>query len=498
VNQIEAQSVSIFEVFLLVSYELRINKMDSGLVERVGMGEIDPEVAADQANQFVRVSKEEIDELDRQIINSSNTRHVDQEILIRLSRFNHCLSLGLAEESLTAQTAFTLAQMLVGNPAFIEERVQLVEYAVPIIEKQGRPAETMAMIFYYTAMTYNDLSIFDKVSCRKVVEFGNRALDYFGDIKNAPIELLQQLYLCIGTALNSLAEASESDLTSSVAYLRKAVELARDSNKSNLIGSSLNNLGHALHLLGKCKSDPLILQEAIKVLNRALPFRKKEDDIKRTQGNIVATQKTLQKLKSGSLKSFEQGSSKKMTDGLIGAVKGEQYIKWLSISNKTSECEERQILEKAMKSFCDATRLSAERTEPDVRAHAEMGIGIILKKGKSGAEVGMAICFLRASERRWQALNEQKRVAVVHFNLGEAFSTLLDSRGELSYIDLAVRYFGQAWEEFRNLGLKEESTQSLIRLALCYRIMGESGDTAAMKRSEELFELAGIKSEKKA
>jgi hypothetical protein len=76
--------------------------------------------------------------------------------------------------------------------------------------------------------------------------------------------------------------------------------------------------------------------------------------------------------------------------------------------------------------------------------------------------------------------------------MGEAFSTILDSNEEMGYLPVAAKYFEKAWREFEQLGEDKISHQSLVHLAACYRIMGESGDNVAMQKSAELFKLAGV------
>jgi len=453
------------------------------LHQMVKLGESELEFVAERVVQSHNVSKEEIYQFDYDLIELAKSGKVDRDALIRLSRFNYNLSLLIAtDKSLIALTAFTLFQFLGRNVDSFEERIQLIEESVPVFEEEDRPDDVMSVIYYHTTCAYRDLAFFNKSSHCKVILYGTKAIELIEKADRPNIEMLQEMHYYVGTALSEAPMNIEKDLEDSVYHQRKAVEYAYILKNDHLVGSALNNLGNSLRLLRNYRRDSKILTEAIEVLQKALPFCKEQKEIDRTLGNIAITAHPLSSHKYETVKQF---SPELASNGLTQVALGEKYLKWLGSKDKN-----KLLLDRIIKNFCDAIFLSDEINSPQVRARAELGIGMVLNNGETSAETAMGICFFRASERRWRALGEKQRVAAANYNLGHAFSTILDYKEKPSYLTIAIKSFETAREILLQLGMIDRAYECLMYLAGCYKILGESGDKAAAKKSIELLKLA--------
>ena len=107
-------------------------------------------------------------------------------------------------------------------------------------------------------------------------------------------------------------------------------------------------------------------------------------------------------------------------------------------------------------------------------------------------EAVLGTCFLRAAERRFEALGDRPHLASTQFKLGEAYSTILDSRGEPSYLPLAAEYFEKAEQSFESIEHESGSRASRLGQAACFHFMAQAGDERARARSEALFRRAGV------
>jgi tetratricopeptide (TPR) repeat protein len=453
-----------------------------------------PEEASRRANESPDEIRSFISHLDYVICEVLNSGQTDRAVIADLSRFNDSLARRIGDRSLGATTAFTLFQTLPNDLLHIEEKVQLAEEAVPILEQEGREARTMGSIFYRTAVAFSNLALISRASEHKkmAVKYAQKALRLLSKMQAVDEKTLAVSHFMIGSYLSEIIGATVEDLGVAITHLKESLRMAMDRGDGNEIGQCLNNLGNTMRLLGVRTGDSSVLEEAESILTDTLPYKHEKSSRRRTEENLELTRKAIQRLRAGIQGWQEQEpiyKESKMT-ALLGL--GESYLK--ESMKIQEESEQRNFIDRAMERFMGALKASKQLNDPLGKGRAEFCLGVALNRGRGTLEAAVGVCFLQAAARRYEAIDERRRLAAAYLNLGEGYSTILGVVNRATYLPIAVEYLELAWKEFEALGAKDETYQSLVRLATCLKLQGDAGDDAAWARSRELFQRAALSS----
>lgn len=129
-----------------------------------------------------------------------------------------------------------------------------------------------------------------------------------------------------------------------------------------------------------------------------------------------------------------------------------------------------------MNIYHNFTNLKNEKYSLFEFAEFEYELGKILNDGDNSSEVAMAICYFRASERKYLKLKNIEKAAEVNLNLGHAYYTMLDSNYKRNYMHHSIRHFKKAkdlYEKLKNQGKIKECLHCLFH---CRKALIEDGE----------------------
>jgi tetratricopeptide (TPR) repeat protein len=397
---------------------------------------------------------------------------------LRLAETNMILAEEQKEESYKVQCACTLAQFLSGDRRRIEERWQLLEYAVPELLEWGVSGQIKGtMLAHLADARFNACNNQPSVYA-SVVEAVEQALTYENDIVEP---LLGRLYFIGGTALDDLGE-NEKTLAQSVRYLEGALQYYTLQKYPDEYASTLNNLGNSYKHLGMLKNDRKLLEKAIKTYDEALPYRASPQLKLRTQNNRKEAVELLEKLASH--KPLPRKAKESTDDQHIRVLLRAGDESFFAAMQKGDGNEgDRQA---AAEKYLEASRSVKREANPGLRAEIYHRLASLFLREQNDDPLWTSYCFANATKRLAQGNWQEVSQARVTMHQGEAL-TIIGFPDHEGYLQRAEELLRTSLPVMKAQGHPGESEECNKYLSLCLSFLATRGDSAHTRKAQEFF-----------
>lgn len=371
------------------------------------------------------------------------------KIAERIARFNyHQTTLITTDKDIIATISFTLFQVLASSFSNLEERQQLFENSYDIIMTRNLGPKTLFRVNYLGTSLYYHLTSANKEYYKQVLLFGLKTLKSAIDPDDVDSnDYCDTLYM-VGIALNETGKRNEDKLRQSIELLKECSAMEKYC-QDRFLGRVLNSLGYSLLSLGELKQDTSIIEEAIVILKRALPYRVGEREIKTTKTNLETAQKQLKRW----LNLAPQVDLRSITSKIDAATRTFSQ----AMEPGVKESDKTLLLSRGIEYLLDFADTPELKDDFHLQARSELaiGVGLVFNGDSPGA-----ICFLKAALRKFKNINSSDQIprcTAAIYNLGLAFATLKGLRSESYYASTAIKHFEKAKTLFLEMNQSERA-----------------------------------------
>jgi tetratricopeptide (TPR) repeat protein len=412
--------------------------------------------------------------LDRTVVELSNQGLQDQAR--RLAEMNWIFATRLGDEELMVLCASTLAQMMIGDPSATNERLALLEFAVPKV----------ADARFTQAADNSDLLQATIEACQKALAL------------NAPLEdfWLGRLHFLAGTAYNTIGGSIEN-LLSSIHYFKEALKHYRGENYLDEYASTLNNLGNSYRDLGARTKDRKLLREAIACYKEALPLRRDEHLRLRTEGNMAVAEKILAQLDriTDSVDTPETVETSSSAAGEKDSIRFKELLKIGDDAFNTSLIKEEkatQFRQRAAEKYVDWMSSFGRTAGAADRAEGFHRLAVLFLHSTEDDALWTGLCFASTAQRLslevWSPLGQARLAS----HRGQMLMKIGYPRG-VDYLSLAESLLCSSIIPLRQLGHAGEAEQASQYLTITDGLLAVSGNTDAQKRVMTAYSDEGMK-----
>ena len=429
--------------------------------------------------------------LDRTVVDLSNQGLENQAR--RLAEMNWILATRLGDEELMVQCASTLAQMMIGDPSATDERLVLLEFAVPKVVSSGRTDHIKAVMLANLADARFTQAADNSDRLQAIIEACEKALAL-----NAPLGdfWLGRLHFLAGTAYNTIGGSIEN-LQSSIHYFKEALKHYRGENYRDQYASTLNNLGNSYRDLGARTKDRKFLLEAIACYKEALPLRREEHLRLRTRGNMAAAEKILVQIDqiTSAVDTKETVASSPSAASEKESIRYRELLKIGDDAFNTSLIETKkatQFRRRAAEKYIDWMSSFGRTAGAAHRAEGIHRLAVLFLDSTEDDALWTGLCFASTAQRLsrevWSPLGQARLAS----HRGQMLMKIGYPR-EVQYLLLAESLLRTSITPLQQLGNAGEAEQAGQYLTITDGLLAVSGNTDAQKRVMTAYSDEGTK-----
>jgi tetratricopeptide (TPR) repeat protein len=434
------------------------------------------EIYRESKDFVLQTRSDSLGEMDHAATELSNQGH-SQEAR-RLAELNWILASRLADRELMVRCACTLAQFMTGDPAAVEKRLSLLEFAVPVVLSWDRATVVKAHMLAHLADAQ-----FTKAESSAEARRANIAVCEQALSIGAPLQDLwmERLHYVAGTQYDNLAD-SPKDLEASIGHFRSALSYCSAEGSPAEYASVLNNLGNSLRDLGKRTARQELLQEAIACYDRALPFRSSVMLRMRTEGNEAAAEEVLRRLKEGSAESprnlRDAGGGTETAEVVRLLHMGQEVMAQGAPDDQGQEARRRA----AGSRYLQAASLLARTEVPEVRAELFHHLAGLFVMSSDDDDLWTGFCFATAAQRLSAGLWSPEGEARLRYHRGWMLMKI-GYPDVVPYLSPAEELLRQAVPVLQESGLPGEFDSASKILLACSSLLAARGGAEAERRA---------------
>lgn len=396
----------------------------------------------------------------------------------RLAELNWIIVNKLGDRTLMVQCAATLAQLMTGDLTAVDQRLSLLEFAVPIVLTWDRPPIVKATMLAFLADAQFTKAEITAEARRANIKVCEQALSFGAPLSDWWVE---RLHFIAGTRYNDLAETA-ADLEASVTHLRNALDSCDPATSSSGYGSVLNNLGNSLRDLGDRTARPELLQEAIACYDKALPFRTSVMLRERTLGNEAAAEEILRRLREGaselSMPAAKQQDSTRHSEVVRLLHIGQEIMSQASADDRTPE-ERRRA---AASRYLQAAAIMAKHSSHKLRAELFHHLAGLFVGSVDDDDLWTGLCFANSAQRLSAGLWSPEGEARLRYHRGLMLMKI-GYPDVVAYLTPAEELLRQAVPVLQRAGFPGEFDAASQTLLTCSSLLASCGAPKAERRA---------------
>ena len=428
---------------------------------------------AQRVRALFRTRRDSLADLDRLAVQMDNQGHGAEAR--RLAEMNWILAQRTGSEDARVQCAATLGQLMAGDWSATEDRLALLEFAVPRVLAGNTAAAVRANLLAHLGDARFSAAGGGPRPRPGVTEACERALS-----------LQEHLEASWRARLHFIAGTEQSEgrsvqaLRASVAHLRAALELFPPDDS---YASTLNNLGNSLRELGALLRDRGLLEEAVRCFDQALPLRRDVQLAERTRGNRALAWAVLAGLDAAGGGTAEPPPVRDA--GWPAELQALLRTGDEALADARRDPDQRDAARRsAAVRYLEAMRRTGPHDPPGVRAEVFHRLAGLLLESEDADALRAGVCFASAAQRLSAGAWREVSRARLAYHKGRML--VMIGADDPRCLPPAETLLRGALALLREQGHPGEVAQAERMLVLCASLRAVAGDEGAGARALEL------------
>lgn len=433
---------------------------------------------AQRVRAFFRTRGDSLADLDALAVRMENDGHGVEAR--RVAEMNWILAQRTGSEDARVRSAATLGQLMEGDWSATDDRLALLEFAVPRVLAGNAPAAARAGLLAHLA----DARFFGTGGGprprRGVTEACERALAMQEHLDPS---WRARLHFVAGTE-HSEGGTVEA-LRTSVGHLRAALDLYDPDDDRDSYASTLNNLGNSLRELGALLRDRALLHEAVRRFDQALPLRGDGQLAERTRGNRALALAALARLDAPDADAADEAPP----PGAAWTAEIQALLRTgdEALADARRDPDRRDACRRsAATRYLEAMRRVGRDGTPGVRAEVLHRLAGLLIQSEDADSLRAGVCLVSAAERLSAGAWREVSRARLAYHKGRMLVGI-GAADDPRCLPLAEPLLRGALQLLREQGHPGEADEAEASLALCAALMAAAGAEGAEARALELF-----------
>lgn len=387
----------------------------------------------------------------------------------RLAELNIIVAKRLQNHILEVQCAFTLSQVLTGDPTADEHQLELLEFSVPEILKWDRPPQTKYQVLFLLAEARLMAIDGTRASQKAVIQACEQAWAFADQIEPS---LLGKLYFVEAVAYGELRD-DQADVKASIRYYEKALQFYSPEESPKAYINILTGIGRDYRILGQLQEDPSLVRKAMDYFDNAFAYHPDQEDSDIILQNQLMAKELLLMFEKDNAPEPAQGGPTAVgrfdhsptnryesRNCLLAIAELKQNVKRFLdngdhdfyIAQNTTETEQAELYSQgAAKDYLKAMRLLGQDAPPELRAEVYHRIALLYISASEDDPVWIGVCFTNATRRLGAEVWKSVSLRRATYHQGRMLVTI-GYPNQIEYLNAAASLLAESLPELKENG----------------------------------------------